>query len=325
MTLDAEVLIVGGGPAGLTAALTLARLSHTVKIFDDNDYRNKAFATMTMLIAHDGSSPSKFRDEARENLLSRHPNVSIEETTITKACKTENGGFSVEDLSGKKWIGKKLVLSTGCEDIFPNIKGYEDFWGKGIYHCYFYKGYTKEKAASSGILAVDVMQDVPKSMHAARYATQISNQVTIYTNGDTDLAKSFRSAFGNSNLFRADDRKISRFLAVDSTNPSAPHANTTVGIEFEDGTIVVEPFIGHYPLSKNRGPFAKQLGLPLLPSGDIATNLPWLQTDVRGVFCCGDNSQPRKIIPEAQNSGSLVGAAISNQIIAENFEQQGLV
>jgi thioredoxin reductase len=63
----------------------------------------------------------------------------------------------------------------------------------------------------------------------------------------------------------------------------------------------------------------------VLPSGDIATNFPWLQTDIKGVFACGDNSQPRKIIPEAQNTGSLVGAAISNQIIAENFEQMGLV
>lgn len=168
------------------------------------------------------------------------------------------------------------------------------------------------------------MQDVPKSMHAARYATQISNQVTIYTNGDTDLANSFGSAFGNTDLFRTDNRKIARFVKVD-VDVSATHADTTVGIEFEDGTTVAESFIGHYPLSKNKGPFAEQLGLPLLPSGDIATNPPWLQTNIRGVFCCGDNSQPRKIIPEAQNSGSLVGAAVSNQIIAENFEQQGLV
>ncbi|PVI02643.1 FAD/NAD(P)-binding domain-containing protein [Periconia macrospinosa] len=324
MSLDAEVLIIGAGPAGLTAALALARLSHTVKILDNNEYRNKMFPNMTMLVGHDGQSPANFRKECRDNLLSRHPNVSIEETTVIRVSQTEKGQFAAEDALGKKWVGKKLVLATGCEDIFPAIEGYESFWGKGIYHCYFYKGYTTEKAKSSGILAVDVMQDVPKSMHAARYATQISNQVTIYTNGDTELAKSFGSAFGTSDLFRTDDRKIARFVKVDA-DASSPHTDTTVGIEFEDGTTVAESFIGHYPLSKNKGPFAEQLGLPLLPSGDIATNQPWLQTDIRGVFCCGDNSQPRKIIPEAQNSGSLVGAAVSNQIIADNFEQQGLV
>jgi thioredoxin reductase len=167
------------------------------------------------------------------------------------------------------------------------------------------------------------MEDTMKSMHAARYATQISEKVTIYTNANKTLADQFASSFGNaSSLFTVDDRKIARFFKPDLSDDKLP---TTVGIEFDDGTRVEESFIGHYPLSTAKGTFHEQLGLPLLPSGDIVTHFPWLQTDVKGVFACGDNSQPRKIIPEAQNTGSLVGAAVSNQIIAEKFGQVGLV
>jgi gliotoxin/aspirochlorine biosynthesis thioredoxin reductase len=132
MALDAEVLIVGGGPAGLTAALTLARLSHTVKIFDNNDYRNKKFPTMTMLVGHDGESPAEFRRKAKDNLLQRHQNVSFEERKVAEVKKTEEGLFEVVDDTGKKWTGKKLVLATGCDDIFPDIEGYEQFWGRGM-------------------------------------------------------------------------------------------------------------------------------------------------------------------------------------------------
>lgn len=187
------------------------------------------------------------------------------------------------------------------------------------YHCYFYKGYSREKAPSSGILAVDIMTDPYKSMHAARYATQISKLVTVYTNGDAELAKKFEETFNEQPMFKTDSRKIKRFVK-DSADTS-----NSVGIEFEDGTTASESFIGHYPLSKAKGPFAEQLGLSMNPMGDIVTHQPWLQTDVRGCFACGDNSQFRKIMPEAQNGGSLVGAAASNQLIADEFGQQGLV
>jgi hypothetical protein len=148
------------------------------------------------------------------------------------------------------------------------------------YHCYLYKGYTDNKSPSSGILAVDITEDAMKSIHAARYATQLSSKVTIYTNDNKKLADSFAASFNNAaELFAVDERKIARFFKPEALDGKAP---TAVGTEFADGNKVGKSIIGHYPLSKAKGPFHEQLGLPLLPSGDIVTNAPWLQTDIRG-------------------------------------------
>jgi thioredoxin reductase len=126
-----DVLIIGGGPAGLTVASTLARQIQTCIVFDDGTYRNKASNDMHMVLTADRSSPTAYRTKAREELLHNYDTVSFQETTVTKVTKIE-GGFEVEDTKGSTWQGKKLVLATGVEDIYPAIEGYAECWSSGM-------------------------------------------------------------------------------------------------------------------------------------------------------------------------------------------------
>jgi pyruvate/2-oxoglutarate dehydrogenase complex dihydrolipoamide dehydrogenase (E3) component len=150
-------------------------------------------------------------------------------------------------------------------------------------------------------------------MHAARHGTQLSKQVVIYTNGNEELANQFEEAFCGSKLFKTDPRKIKKLVKGAKGGEMI--------VQFEDGSEATEGFLGHAPFTKAKGPFAEQLGLEVNPMGDIVTKPPFLQTSEKGVFAAGDNCQMMKITPNAQYCGSLVGAGVSAQVIAEALGQ----
>ncbi|KAF2815487.1 FAD/NAD(P)-binding domain-containing protein [Mytilinidion resinicola] len=315
MALTTDVLIIGGGPAGLSAALTLARQAHTVKILDSGVYRNQDADYMHMLPGFDHVDPVKFRGTAVENILSRYDSVSLHSVTIATVKKTEEGHFEATDSDGKIWTGRKLILATGVEDIYPDIEGYADCWGTGIFHCLFCKGYEERECASSGVLAIGGLSNVPFGLHVARQATSLSTSVTIYTNGAEELSISLQSAFGDAGRMKSDSRKIKSFKKGSK--------NAEVTIEFEDGSEVTEGFLAHAPPTKLKGPFAEQLGIAM-QGNDIKAGPPFYQTSVQGVFTAGDNCLPMKNIPLAISVGSLAGMGASTQVIAERLGQKSM-
>ncbi len=132
-----DVLIIGGGPAGLSVATGLARQLYTAVVFDSGVYRNAKASHMHNVVTWDHQNPAEFRKKARDDIRKRYSSIQFQDNTkIENVKKTQNGQFEATDATGKVWTGRKLVLATGIKDVYPEIDGYGDCWGNGmcVYH-----------------------------------------------------------------------------------------------------------------------------------------------------------------------------------------------
>lgn len=154
----ADVLIVGGGPAGLSTALGLCRKRHTAIVFDSGMYRNEVAHHMHNFPTWDHHNPAALRAAAQIELQSRYSSVTFERSKVVSAHKkAPDGVFVVVDELGQEFLGKRLVLATGQTDIMPDIPGYAACWGQSIYHCLYCHGFENAPARNAGILATQNM------------------------------------------------------------------------------------------------------------------------------------------------------------------------
>ena len=134
-----DVVIVCGGPAGLSAALMLGRCHRQVLLCDDNQPRNRASKAIHGLLGGEGLPPSAFLDEARQD-LSRYKSLSSRATRVTDVLPVQDG-FTFECADGTRGVASKLLLATGIVDELPEIAGIEALYGVSVHHCLYRDGF----------------------------------------------------------------------------------------------------------------------------------------------------------------------------------------
>ncbi|RWA08684.1 hypothetical protein EKO27_g6428 [Xylaria grammica] len=283
----AEVLIIGGSHAGLSAALTLARHQIDVLILDSNAPRNKWKTPTHVVPTWENRDPDDLRRASREELR-----------------KTGFARFADTHVS----TIKKPEANERVEFVFPFIEGYEENFPDHILHCLFTRGLEFKGSPSAGLLAMGLAGAPHHAAMLVEDAQKFAGTVTIYTNGDAQLGGGIRKALlerGEENPI-IDNRKIIRLLR----DP----AGVSITIVLEDGEMTTESFLVHQPDTRANSEIVKQLGLKTNERNDIVTKMPFYQTSVAGIFAAGDCASPFKMIPNAIFQGSNAGAGIAREL-----------
>lgn len=171
-----DVIIVGGGPAGLSAAITLARACRTVLLFDDGHPRNEAAKGVHCFLGSEGVPPSEIRRRGRETAAGYGVEL-VDEEVIEIACLDQKFGNRFQARTKcASFQTLAVLLATGVRDILPDIPGIDQFYGTAVHHCPYCDGWEHrgkhliavgQKAAALGITL-----------------STWSKQVTVCSNGE---------------------------------------------------------------------------------------------------------------------------------------------
>ncbi|KAJ4224620.1 hypothetical protein NW757_014319 [Fusarium falciforme] len=305
-----DALIIGAGPAGLSAALALARQLHTAVVFDSSLFRNARSAHMHTIPTWDHKDPAAFRGATRKEILERYKTISFEDCEVAKVEKTSAGDFAATAADGTTFTGRRVLLASGVTDLPLDIKGYDECWGRSIYHCLFCHGYEDAGKPSAGVLALGENSVPAVATALARSAKQMTSKVVIYTSHNPAVQTAIADLLGqNDTAITTDDREIAS-LALGAEGSG-------ITITFADGSSVQEAFLAHKPPTKLNGPFAEQLGVELAPDGDIKVTPPFGATSVKGVYAAGDCATPRKNVIQAMQMGTFAAVGIAHDLQAE--------
>ncbi|SOC58339.1 NAD(P)/FAD-dependent oxidoreductase [Ornithinimicrobium cerasi] len=315
---DVEVVVVGGGPAGLQAALTLGRVHRDVVLVDAGEGRNAPAAHLHNVVTRDGTPPAEFRRIARAE-LGAYPTVEVRDGRVTRLSATEDasaaekeveekgatekevgerGGtaYLVELADGSRLSTAKVVLATGVRDELPDVPGVADLWGDLVAHCPFCHGH--EFAGRR----VAILGAAP-APHLAALLRPVASEVVVLTHGD------------------AAPEGLPAVVVTDRVTEVTRSGDGALVRLAGGGTLEVAGVFVATTLHQ-AAPFSEQLGLTANDSGCVRVD-ERCRTSRPGVYAAGDMAHveslpmPMTSVAQAIASGSLAGATAAAELIAD--------
>ncbi|MFD3519246.1 NAD(P)/FAD-dependent oxidoreductase, partial [Streptomyces sp. NPDC058653] len=299
-TVDA--VVIGGGAAGLSGALMLARSRRSVIVIDGGAPRNAPAGGVHGLLGREGVPPAELLRRGREEVRGYGGRVVAGHVVSTVPSAPSAGGdprFTVTPADGDAVRARRLLVATGLRDVLPDVPGLARHWGHGVVHCPYCHGW-EVRDAPIGVLAVG-----PASVHHALLFRQLTDDLVYFTRG-TDLDEETRARFAARGV-RVVDTPVA---AVESTEDGG-----IAGVRLADGQVVARGVLAVATGMRARTEGLAGLALPTedLPGGmgDHFVTGPAGTTEVPGVWVAGNAADPSAQVGASAAAGALAGAHIN--------------
>ncbi|KOG38575.1 NAD(P)/FAD-dependent oxidoreductase [Streptomyces resistomycificus] len=297
-----EVVVVGGGAAGLSAALVLGRARRRTLVVDAGEPRNAPAAHMQGYLSRDGMSPAEFLAVGREE-IARY-GVELVRDRVVDVTQ----GFALELAGGRTVHARRLVIATGLRDELPEVAGLAGRFGRDVLHCPYCHGWEVRDQAF-GVLATTAM-----SVHQALMVSQWSKDVTFFLHtvaeeelSDDDLrrlaAAGVKVVPGEVTEVLADADRLTGVRLADDTRHErdvlfvAPRAVPRTGLLRRLGAELHETPFGAYPV-------VDQTGLTTVP----------------GVWSAGNAAGFGEQVVNAAAGGYRAGATINGELLMTDLD-----
>ncbi|MCZ0990559.1 NAD(P)/FAD-dependent oxidoreductase [Streptomyces diastatochromogenes] len=304
MTENCEVVVVGGGAAGLSAALVLGRARRRTLVVDAGEPRNAPSAHLQGYLTRDGMSPAEFLAVGREE-IARY-GVELVRDRVVDATRGED--FTVVLASGRTVRARQLVVATGLKDELPPVPGIAERFGRDVVHCPYCHGWEVRDRAT-GVLASG-----PMSVHQALMVTQWSKDVRFFLHEvrETELTDEDRRRLAAARVTVVPG-EVAEVLA---------EADRLTGVRLADGTVHEREVLYVAPRAVPQNDLLVRLGAELreTPFGSFPVIDERGLTTVPGLWAAGNVSGFAEQVVNAASRGYRAGAAINGELLFADLD-----
>lgn len=296
-----DVVIIGGGPAGMSAALVLGRARRSVLVIDEALPRHRVTRESHGFLTRDGVSPSELRKAAREQIAA-YPTVRF---TQEKAIRAEriDGEFVVGTDSGEFYRARKLLFAVGMKDLPLGIEGLDEVYGKSAFVCPYCDGWEMQDRR------IAIIAGSAFGMHLTRTVSGWSGDLALFTNGES-LPEEEKEQLARRNIpvFETPIRRIES------------EAGETRSIVLEDGTPIERTAIFFAPKLEPGSDLPSVLGCETTDSGAMAVD-EFGRSNVSGIFGAGDGASQKYQVAAAVAAGSMTATMINSELLEADWKR----
>ncbi|MFI1675723.1 NAD(P)/FAD-dependent oxidoreductase [Streptomyces sp. NPDC020607] len=301
-----DVVVVGGGTAGLSAALVLGRSRRRVLVVDAGEPRNAPAAHMQGYLSRDGMPPAEFLAEGRREL--ERYGVEVVRDRVSAVRPDGTGEFAVALADGGEVHARRVVMATGLVDELPDVPGVAERWGRDVLHCPYCHGW-EVRDEPFGVLASE-----PFNSHQVLLVTQWSKDVTLFLHTVRDLPDEEWERLAAAGVQVVEGEVAG--LAVED--------DRLTGVRLADGRVFPRSvlFVAARPVA--RGGLLTELGAEHkdTPFGPYPLVDETGRTSVPGVWAVGNAAGPMEQVINAASAGYRAGSTVNADLVMTDLDAE---